>query len=155
MGQNISCWGNLSWIKRVPIIECYAEEIKEGYLQTICRENSWVDGKHFLEDIFKLIFIYLSFDRFVANGLGWKWFWIVVRLTDVLNGYLEPFEQITSVFERCFFFVCFKLSGQQIPWGRDRHKHFRNSWACNFVSFKGIFLKSIQATILDSRNIVD
>ena len=49
----------------------------------------------------------------------------------------------------------FKLSGQQILWGRNRHKNVWNSWGYNFVSFQGEFLKLIQATILDSRNILD
>ena len=49
----------------------------------------------------------------------------------------------------------FKLSCQQIQWGRDRHKKFWNSWGYNFASFKGMLLKLIQATILDSRNILD
>ena len=61
VGQNITCWGNLSWIKRVPVIECYAEEIKEGYLQNICGENSWVDDKQRLEDILKLIYLFFFF----------------------------------------------------------------------------------------------
>ena len=49
----------------------------------------------------------------------------------------------------------FKLSCQQIQWGRDRHKKFWNSWGYNFASFKGMLLKLIQATILDSRNILN
>ena len=51
--------------------------------------------------------------------------------------------------------VFFNLSGQQIPWGRDRHKHFWNSRGFNFVSFKGMFRKLMKAIILDSRNILD
>ena len=68
VGQNITCWGNLSWIKRVPVIECYAEEIKEGYLQNICGENSWVDDKQRLEDIFKLIIFFLTGSSPTGSG---------------------------------------------------------------------------------------
>ena len=47
------------------------------------------------------------------------------------------------------------MNGQQIPWGRDRPKHFWNSWSYNFVSFKEMFRKLIKAIILDSRNVLD
>ena len=43
----------------------------------------------------------------------------------------------------------FETAGQQILWGRDRHRTFLNSWGYNFVSFKGMSLKLIQATILE------
>ena len=46
--------------------------------------------------------------------------------------------------------VFFRLSGQQIPWGRDWHHNFLNSWGYNFVSFKGMQLKLIQAKYLIS-----
>ena len=45
--------------------------------------------------------------------------------------------------------------GQKIEWGCDRHKHFWSSWGYNFLSFKGMTLKLIQATILDSRKILE
>ena len=45
--------------------------------------------------------------------------------------------------------------GQKIEGGRDRHKHFWSSWGYNFLSFKGMTLKLIQATILDSRKILE
>jgi len=45
--------------------------------------------------------------------------------------------------------------GQKIEWGRDRHKHFWSSWGYNFRSFKGMTLKLIQATILDTRKILE
>ena len=49
---------------------------------------------------------------------------------------------------------------QKIEWGGgggggDRHKHFWSSWGYNFLSFKGMTLKLIQATILDSRKILE
>ena len=43
----------------------------------------------------------------------------------------------------------YKLSSQQIPWGRVIFGGY------NFASFKGLLLKLIQATILDSRNMLD
>ena len=49
----------------------------------------------------------------------------------------------------------FRLSGQKIPWGRNRHRTFLNSWGYNFVPFKGMLLKLIQATIPESRNILN
>ena len=45
--------------------------------------------------------------------------------------------------------------GQKFEWERDRHKHFWSSWGYNFLSFKGMTLKLIQATILDSRKILE
>ena len=45
--------------------------------------------------------------------------------------------------------------GQKIEWGRDRQKHFWSSWGYNFLYFKGMTLKLIQATILDSRKILE
>ena len=46
-------------------------------------------------------------------------------------------------------------TGQKIEWGRDRHKHFWSSWGYNFLSLKGMALKLIHATILDSRKILE
>ena len=45
--------------------------------------------------------------------------------------------------------------GQKIEWGRERHKQFWSFGGYNFVSFKGMTLKLIQATILDARKILE
>ena len=45
--------------------------------------------------------------------------------------------------------------GEKIEWGRDRHKHFWSSWGYNFLSFNGMTLKLIRATILHSRKILE
>ena len=45
--------------------------------------------------------------------------------------------------------------GPKIEWGRDKHKHFWSSWDYNFLSLKGMALKLIHATILDSRKILE
>ena len=45
--------------------------------------------------------------------------------------------------------------GQKFEWGRDRHKHFWSSWGYNFLSFKGMTLKLIQARIVHSRKILE
>ena len=45
--------------------------------------------------------------------------------------------------------------GQKIEWGSDGHKHCWSSWGYNFRSFKGMTLKLIQATMLDSRKILE
>ena len=49
---------------------------------------------------------------------------------------------------RCFLFFIFQPERGMILWGRDRHKHFWNSRGYNFVSFKGMFRKLMQAIIL-------
>ena len=52
----------------------------------------------------------------------------------------------------------YKLSCQQIPWGRDRQSilfifFFLILGGYNFASFKDMLLKLIQATIIDSRSV--
>ena len=53
----------------------------------------------------------------------------------------------------------YKLSCQQIPWGRDRQSIlfiiiFLILGGYNFASFKDMLLKLIQATIIDSKNML-
>ena len=76
---------------------------------------------------------------------------VPTRVLPLLSPLLSRHQMLDSLQAENFF----KLSSQQIQWGRDRHKNFWNSWGYNLVSFKGMLLKLIHATILDSRNILD
>ena len=85
------------------------------------------------------------------NATAATFFAVSTRVLPLLSPLLSRHRVLDSVQAGNFF----KLSGQHIQRGHDRHKNFWHSQGYNFVSVKGMLLKLIQATILDSRNILD